>query len=453
MANESQNHPLPSSQRISLTTEEAFDLAVKVHQAGDMDQAEMLYQRLIEAVPDHLNALHFYGVLCHQQQRQLEAAALIGRIIEIDPKNADAHNNLGNVLEGQGKVTEAEACYRKAIALMPGHAPALNNLGVVLMARKAAEEALDAYAKAVNLSPATADYRCNLANALRKCDRIDDAIAAYRKVVALDATHLGAWQGLSRMLIKAGRKDEAAEVFDAWLVKDPQNPIARYLQASFMGQGAPGRAPDDFVQNTFDDLAGSFDEHLLENLDYRAPQLLIEAIAAALPAPDGLLDVLDAGCGTGLCGPLLKPYARKLVGVDLSAGMLTRARRVDVYDELIQAELTEFLSNTLKGYGLVVSADTLCYFGDLEPVLTAAAGALEHDGVLAFTLEDAGQGDEDWQLNPHGRYAHTRKYVVRVLGSAGYSVRTIDSVILRKEGGQPVGGHLIVATVGAGAAS
>ena len=41
-----------------------------------------------------------------------------------------------------------------------------------------------------------------------------------------------------------------------------------------------------------------------------------------------VLDVLDLGCGTGLCGPLLRPYARALAGVDLSPQMLERMRGV-----------------------------------------------------------------------------------------------------------------------------
>jgi predicted TPR repeat methyltransferase len=434
------------SKKIDLTINQAFDLAFNLHQGGNLEDAEMLYRRILAAEPNHFNALHFCGVLCHQQQRKPEAAQLIGRIIEIDPNNADAHNNLGNVLEGMGRMQDAESCFRKAIALNSSHAPAHNNLGVVLMARRSVDEALDAYAQAVELSPDTADYTYNLANALRKCGHIDDAVAAYRHAVELDPTYVGAWQGLSRTLIKADRKEEASRVFEAWLDQDPQNPIALFLQASCMGQGAPGRAPDAFVQKTFDDMADSFDEHLQENLDYRAPQLLSDAFASVLPPPDASLDILDAGCGTGLVGPLFKPYARRLVGVDLSAGMLTRAKGADVYNELVQAELTEFLNSQQKVFDVIVSADTLCYFGDLAPVLRGAAVALKSSGFLVFTLEDAGPDAEVWQLNMHGRYAHARQYVEQVLGSAGLAIHSIDSVILRKEGGEPVRGHLVVAT-------
>lgn len=437
----------PKQPGIVISIDEGFDMALRLHQGNHPVPAEMLYRRIIQAVPEHIDALTYYGLLCHQQHRREEAAGLLARIVEIAPDNADAHNNLGNVLEGLGRKKDAEACYRNAISINPDHAPALNNLGVVCMARGAVDEALAAYDRAVRLSPETADYRYNQANALKRCHRINDAVTAYRSAVKLDATHVGAWQGLARTLIESGRKDAALAVFDAWLEKEPQNPVALYLQASCKGQGAPGRAPDAFVQKTFDDMADTFDEHLTADLNYRAPQLLIEAIREVFGPGDRSLNILDAGCGTGLCGPLLRPYARKLVGVDLSAGMLTRARGDNHYDELIQTELTEFLNDQNGVFDLILSADTLCYFGDLVSVLSGAAQALKTDGVLAFTLEDAGDATAKWHLNRHGRYAHGQRYVTQMLTVAGFALARIDSVILRNEGGDPVNGHLVVATI------
>ena len=55
------------------------------------------------------------------------------------------------------------------------------------------------------------------------------------------------------------------------------------------------------------------------------------------------LDVLDAGCGTGLCGPLVAPYARRLVGVDLSERMLARAGDAERLRRAGQGELTAYL--------------------------------------------------------------------------------------------------------------
>ncbi|HSB79369.1 MAG TPA: methyltransferase domain-containing protein, partial [Candidatus Methylomirabilis sp.] len=170
------------------------------------------------------------------------------------------------------------------------------------------------------------------------------------------------------------------------------------------------------------------------------------ALAAALPPPASALDILDAGCGTGLCAPLLRPYARRLIGVDLSPGMLAKAAERHAYDDLVKAELTEFLGRQTEAFDVIASADTLCYFGALEPVFCPAAKALKPNGLIAFTLEDAGdEGAGLHLLTPDGRYAHARSYVQGVLGAAGFAVHSVAFAVLRKEGGQPVAGHVVVA--------
>lgn len=435
----------PPSAKVIFEADEALEFALQLHRNGSLDTAETLYRRVVAAAPDNLNALHYMGVLCHQQNRHAEAAKLIERIIAIDPQNADAHNNLGNVLEGLGKFSDAEARYRKAIALQPNHDPACNNLGVVLMAQRKVAEAIAAYQQAVALAPDSADYRYNMGNALRKSGEIEEAVDAYQEAVRLNPDHTGARQGLARTLLQAGRRDEAGDVFEEWLRKEPGNPVILYLQAACLGKEVPDRAPDAYVQQIFDDMAESFDAHLVKNLDYRAPTLIIDALAGVLSSPDATLDILDAGCGTGLCGPLLRPYARRLTGVDLSAKMLAKAAGRQTYDDLVKYELTEYLNRQNETYDVIASADTLCYFGKLESVFLAAARSLKPGGILAFTLEDAGDEGPDSRLNSHGRYAHSRSYVENAVIAASLDIHSFTSVVLRNEGKQPVAGHLVVA--------
>ena len=101
-------------------------------------------------------------------------------------------------------------------------------------------------------------------------------------------------------------------------------------------------SPKDSSENLLARSRRDF-EQALERLDYRAPQLVSTAMAEELPKPSASLDILDAGCGTGLCGPRVRPYARRLVGVDLSSAMLDKARAAGAYDELVDAELTAFM--------------------------------------------------------------------------------------------------------------
>jgi predicted TPR repeat methyltransferase len=214
------------------------------------------------------------------------------------------------------------------------------------------------------------------------------------------------------------------------------------MLAACTGREVPPRASNEFVEETFDSFAASF-ESKLQKLSYRAPMLV-----AAMLEDSGLeaakrIDVL-AGCGTGLCGPLVAPFARRLIGVDLSTGMLEQAAAKQTYDVLVRTELTEYLRVNREAFDLIVSADTLVYFGELEDVLGAAAGALRPNGLFVFTLEHAVRADAsvDYRLEFHGRYSHTRMYVEQVLARAGLRPE-ITLAELRMESGAPVAGLLV----------
>ena len=158
--------------------------------------------------------------------------------------------------------------------------------------------------------------------------------------------------------------------------------------------------------------------------------------------------MLDAGCGTGLCGPLVAPYARSLVGVDLSGHMIAHAKERKVYDSLVKGELTTFLKEVSAKYDLIISADTLVYFGPLEDVIEAAAGALRRGGRLVFTVEELRgvAGDHPgYTISPHGRYSHARAYVERVLAANDLDAE-IACAELRLEAGTPVAGLVVKAT-------
>ena len=157
--------------------------------------------------------------------------------------------------------------------------------------------------------------------------------------------------------------------------------------------------------------------------------------------------MLDAGCGTGLCGPGLRERAKRLVGVDLSREMLKRAAGRGVYDELVEAELTDYLNRSLAMFDLIVAVDTLNYFGVLESVFQAARRALRSGGRLVFTLEAAETEDAaaGYRLNPHGRYSHARTYVEDALDSAQLTLSRVSTAVLRTEGGRAVNGWIVAA--------
>ena len=144
---------------------------------------------------------------------------------------------------------------------------------------------------------------------------------------------------------------------------------------------------------------------------------------------------------------MLKPFAARLVGVDLSVGMLVQAAKRELYDELVEAELGAYLTAHPSSFNIIVCCDTLIYLGRLEDTVAAAATALKPDGLLLFTLEHLARGGDNrhYRLAPTGRFSHSADYVRAILANAGLVDVITDPIIPRLECGEPVYGLLVIA--------
>ncbi len=432
--------PSESSTR-ELTLEEAVSFAILLQKNEQFVEAQEVYRRVLESAPDHPRALHYAGVLAHQQGRNGEALALIERSLALVPDQADWYSNLGVVLQSHARLERAIDSYRRAIAIDPSHANAHNNLGVLLRATGQPVEAEAAYRTAIRLNPEHIDAYTNLGILLNGLKRTEEAAACYCRVITLRPKHREARKLLALAHCTLGEVGKAAKILEEWLEEEPENPIAQHMLASCTGRDVPDRASNAFIEATFDSFASSF-ESKLERLSYRAPALIGAMLEDFGVERSHHLDVLDAGCGTGLCGAIVAPFARRLVGVDLSEGMLAHAKDKNVYHALTKAELTEYLRDHSEAFDLIVSADTLVYFGDLTGVIAALAGALRPNGLVVFTLEHAVADSVDYRLELHGRYSHARGYVERLLTLSGLQSKIIQAE-LRTEAGAPVPGLVI----------
>jgi predicted TPR repeat methyltransferase len=435
-----------------LSLADAIILGINLHQSGQIEEAEKIYRQVLQVKPGHPDALHYLGVISHQKGEKDEAVELIQKAISCNPAYSDAHNNLGNVLKEIGRLDEAEEAYRYCLSVDPEYVDALCNLGAVLKEKGKYVEALKMLERAITLAPNHSQAYHNLGNALKKLNRYAEAIIAYRKSITLlhpndsKSYITSVYKSLSRVLYIDRNYKEVADVLKQWLEFDPENAAALHMLSACTGENIPARASDAFVEETFDNFAGSFDE-ILKKLDYQAPELVLSAVQTQIEDTDRQLVILDAGCGTGLCGPLLRDYASQLDGVDLSQGMVDKARDRDIYDDLVVAELTDYIANNSNTYDLIASADTLCYFGDLSSVLRAIFSALTEQGLLVFTVEKIIETEpaEAFRLNPHGRYSHTEEYVISTLNQSGLQLLSITTEHLRKEAGKSVTGMLVTA--------
>jgi len=260
-----------------------------------------------------------------------------------------------------------------------------------------------------------------------------------------------AWFALGAIRDRLGDRDGAVAAFREASRADPDDYHGARLQLARLGAGAGAPAmTEPYVRRLFDQYAGRYDAALTEHLHYRGPALLRDAVKSALEAlgrPMRSESLLDLGCGTGLAGQVFRPFAARLVGVDLSAAMVARAEAKGDYDRLVVGNLAAFLSDEIAKdakYDLVVAADVFVYVSDLAPVLAAIARVLVPRGIAAFTVEThSGAGVT---LLPTLRFAHGESYLREVIIGAGLKLVTLEKATIRTEKGLPVDGLLAIAT-------
>jgi predicted TPR repeat methyltransferase len=413
-----------------------------------LSEAETAFEAVLRRWPQQPDALHFLGVLRHAQGRTDEAVALVRESLAVRPADAGAWNNLGNILLLAGRADDAAKAYRQSVEAGAGapSAQALTNLAVLYRKQGRPADAERACRDAVALNPEDGDAWYRLSQALLDQGQVREGLLANSRAVALWPTHQQARGDVLRALVMLGERQRAAALYREWLAEEPDNPVAQHLLSAIDGADAPPRASDGYIEEVFDGFSNSFDAKL-EALQYRAPGLVEQAVGRAFGAPAAALDIADLGCGTGLCGPLLRPYARRLAGCDLSVGMLRRAKARKVYDVLHKAELGYYLETQPEHFDALVSADTLIYFGDLRPVMRQARQALRPGGWLVFTVERlaADETDTAYRLTPTGRYAHHVSHLREALAGAGFADAGFDEETMRTEAGQAVRGWLVSA--------
>mmetsp|Transcript_34024 Transcript_34024/g.57764 ORF Transcript_34024/g.57764 Transcript_34024/m.57764 type:complete len:309 (-) Transcript_34024:374-1300(-) len=262
------------------------------------------------------------------------------------------------------------------------------------------------------------------------------------------------------------------------------------LASTVAPKAEEARTAPKVVADKFDSYASTFETHLVDNLKYCAPRNVANAASERIASNRGgdpYASALDAGCGTGLAGPPLRPLVSgPLLGVDLSPKMAelaaelvvddgevpvveNRLRRVSetarqalasdaprrLYDGVFTADLLHLSdAKFLDGFGhevdeipsdnvdLIIAADVLCYFGALDEVLRVFSDRLAVGGDLIFTTETMSRGDYNWVETSSGRFAQNPEYVARMASEAGLSTVSQVAFTPRMESGEKVLGTL-----------
>jgi len=371
--------------------------------------------------------------------------SLAGSAAQAPDRAAAYFNDVGNICAHIGELGEAISAFRRALSLSPQSALVWNNLGATLKRMGHTSAAEFAFRQAIARQDHFYQAHQNLAELLELRGETIEA-ARHHCIAYVEGPREGkSFEMLGVAYYHLGQKELAADIYRQWLAVEPNHPIAQHRLASCVSEGVPDRMPEECVEAMFDAFAPSFDAHLA-GLEFQGPQHILTALKPLLVQDRGLR-ILDAGCGTGLVGPLLKPMAAHLVGVDIAAAMLEKATQRECYDQLEKSELTAFLRRSSQQFDVICACDTFNYFGALIPTFEAAAQALKPGGILVFTVEDD-EGipeDQGWHLAMHGRYVHHPNAIQNWLTQSGFVTVSSEVISLRQELGQPVQARIYAA--------
>lgn len=282
----------------------------------------------------------------------------------------------------------------------------------------------------------------NLGVVSMQLGQIDPAIQFYLRALKAQPDYYEAHNNISIAYLAKRDINAALRHFREVLRILPHNEAVEHTINILSREKSITSSPPEYIQSLFDSYADHYDNHLKQALHYQVPAFIQSVMKKHYQAADHQLNILDIGCGTGLTGELLRPYAKQLVGVDLSEKMLAIAAQKKIYDKLAQADILAFLAEQTMAFDVIVAGDVVVYFGELTALFKAIAKQLSVDGLFIFNTEISEA--EDYYMNESGRFAHAQAYIKALTQAQRLSIVSCDSVLMRTQNNVDVNGYLYV---------
>jgi predicted TPR repeat methyltransferase len=256
---------------------------VEKHQAGQLDEAEDGYLKILGLEPDNREALFNYSFLLRSTERQVQALPWLEKLAVLEPENSEVLFSLGVLLHQNDKLSEALVFYEKTLKLCPGHLEVLENLGIIFKAQqnyKRAEfyfqqllelapdtpqffstlgvlyveqgrfdKASSVFENLLSLTPDDPEVHYNLGVIYSSLGFLEKAVISYQQAIELAPGYITAFFNLAIIKKQQGQFSEAISIFQHALTLDPDDPEIYYnLAIALTEAGKPEEAVRNYYQ-------------------------------------------------------------------------------------------------------------------------------------------------------------------------------------------------------------
>ena len=211
-----------------MNVNEAIQSALENYQAGNLQQAENAFKKILEIQANNITAINLLGIIHYQNKNYDSSIQYMKKSIKLNPNNAQAYYILGHSMQEKGHLDEAITYYQKTLQLNPDFADVYYNLGTLFQDKKRYDEAISCYQKALQFNPTHIDAIYNTGLSLQEKGQLDAAIGCYRKALQLNANFDEAYSRIGLALQEKGQYDEAISCFQKALQLNPANIVAYY---------------------------------------------------------------------------------------------------------------------------------------------------------------------------------------------------------------------------------
>lgn len=336
------------------------------------------------------------------------AQPLLHKFCQLNSGNADIPARIGMYFQSRNMPVKAEMFYLESLKINNQQAILHFNLGLIYQMLNKLESARNAYKTATDIQPDYARAHANLGYVYSQLNHMDNATKSFSEAIRLM----------------------------------PDDPQIKHMMAAVGITETPSTANKEYIKNTFDGYASYYDNHLLGQLKTRTPQLVYDACVKYLNKDEKNIDILDLGCGTGLCGALFKTIANRLVGVDLSGEMVNEARKKNIYTELYVDDIGNHIRQYNNSFDTVIASDVFVYIGDLDNIFKAVHAAMKDNSVFSFTTEALQNTRDDYKLEHTGRYKHSHEYIERITKKNGFTLIYSCLMPIRQQNGIDIPGYV-----------
>ncbi len=417
-----------------------LNLGIAENKCNSPNKAIECFDKALLLKPDWVEVLTNKVMALIELKRYEEALEQCDRLIALEPSFVESWFNKGFILNRMGSHDLALDALDEAIKLKPDSAEAWSQKGVSFSSLKRYGEDLACYDQAIKIMPDYAHAWAYKGASLLDQEKYDEAIAHCDQAVRLKPDYARAYYSLGLAYLELKQLAPAIANLERAVELNHENKgKINFILASLKRVDQPSAPPKGFVAELFNEYANRFESHIVDTLKYEAPNILYDDLKEIIGDDQ---DILDLGCGTGLMGELLKPHAKSIIGVDLAGKILEQAREKNIYDELYQADLNEFLGPKVDDFDLVVALDVFVYLGDLSDTFANAQKALKKGGYFGFTIEGLDKGD--FCLNTTLRYSHSAEYCEDLAKNNNFRIVSNKTGVIRQENGTDVTGHYFI---------